>query len=89
MVPFASFTVGGNWVINADTLKTIAPGDTNTDFCMTFHLFTLYKRLANGRFLPWMCLVILCMVVIWVKQPTFSMRISRRTYAYQPSTKET
>ena len=25
MVPFASFTFGGNWVINADALKTIAP----------------------------------------------------------------
>ena len=25
MVPFASFTFGGNWVLNADTLKTIAP----------------------------------------------------------------
>ena len=25
IVPFASFTIGGTWVINADTLKTIAP----------------------------------------------------------------
>ena len=25
MVPLASFTKGGNWVINDDTLKTIAP----------------------------------------------------------------
>ena len=25
MVPFASFTVGGNWVIKADTFKKIAP----------------------------------------------------------------
>ena len=26
MVPLASFTKGGTWVINADTLKLIAPG---------------------------------------------------------------
>ena len=26
MVPLASFTIGGTWVINADTLKMIAPG---------------------------------------------------------------
>ena len=25
MVPLASFTIGGTWVINADTLKLIAP----------------------------------------------------------------
>ena len=125
MVPFASFTIGGNWVINADTLKTIAPGvacsevqarfltldarnvslqprgilargsfaqltstakmgdgvvngwttcDTSTDFCTIFRVFTHCKRLTIGRFLPWMCLVKLCMVVIWVKQQ-FCVRV--------------
>ena len=43
--------------------------DTSTDFCMSFRVFTLYKRLAIRQFLPWMCLVMLCMFVIWVKQP--------------------
>ena len=41
--------------------------DTSADFCMTFRVFTLCKRLTIGQFLPWMCLVILCLVVIWAK----------------------
>ena len=48
--------------------------DTSTDFCTTFRVFTLCKRLTTGRILPWMCLVIVCMVVIWVKQP-FCVRV--------------
>ena len=54
----------GEVVVNGWTIC-----DTSTDFCMTFSIFMLYKRLTTGRFLPRMCLVILCMVVIWVKQP--------------------
>ena len=44
MVPLASFTIGGNWVINADTLKTIAPG---VRFFLSFFLyFSLFFLLS-------------------------------------------
>ena len=43
----------GNGVVNGWTIC-----NTSTDFCTTFHVFTLCKRLTIGRFLPWMRLVI-------------------------------